>query len=136
MTRPAHRLLVARACFAARRHSGRRTATWPGGRTASLRVAVTFPAARSVQPIDGRLLLLISAETEGEPRLQVNDTAKTAQVFGVDVDGWKPGEPRIVDATAFGYPIRSLAALPTGHVSGAGAWSTATRRSRAATASP
>ena len=75
---------------------------------------MTFPAERSAQPIDGRLLLLISAETDGEPRLQVNDTTKTAQVFGVDVDGWKPGEPRSVDATAFGYPIRSLAALPRG----------------------
>ena len=81
---------------------------------ASLRVAVTFPAQRSAQPIDGRLLLLISAETEGEPRLQVNDSATTAQVFGVDVEAWKPGEPRTVDATAFGYPIRSLAALPKG----------------------
>ena len=86
-----------------------------------LRVAVTFPAERSAQPIDGRLLLLISAETEGEPRLQVNDSAKTAQVFGVDVEAWKPGEPRTVDATAFGYPIRSLAAPSQGHVPGPGA---------------
>ena len=75
---------------------------------------MTFPAERSAQPIDGRLLLLISAEADGEPRLQVNDTTKTAQVFGVDVDGWKPGEPRSVDGTAFGYPIRSLASLPRG----------------------
>ena len=81
---------------------------------APLRVAVTFPAERSAQPIDGRLLLLISTDTAGEPRLQVNDAARTAQVFGVDVEGWKPGEPRVVDATAFGYPLRSLAGLPTG----------------------
>ena len=84
------------------------------GADTPLRVAVTFPAERSAQPIDGRLLLLISAETEGEPRLQVNDSPKTAQAFGVDVDGWKPGEPRSVDASAFGYPLRSLAALPKG----------------------
>lgn len=81
---------------------------------APLQVEVTLPAERSAQPIDGRLLLLISAQTEGEPRLQVNDTANTAQVFGGDVEGWKPGEPRSVDATALGYPIRSLAALPKG----------------------
>ena len=81
---------------------------------APLRVAVTFPAERSAQPIDGRLLLLVSTATEGEPRLQVNDTARTAQVFGVDVEAWKPGEPRVVDATAFGYPLRSLAGLPKG----------------------
>ena len=90
---------------------GQATAT---GAEAPLRVAVTFPAERSAQPIDGRLLLLISAEADGEPRLQVNDTTKTAQVFGVDVDGWKPGEPRSVDGSAFGYPIRSLASLPRG----------------------
>ncbi len=77
-------------------------------------VVVTFPAERSAQPIDGRLLLLISADAEGEPRLQVNDSINTAQVFGVDVDGWKPGEPRGVDAKAFGYPIRSLASFPKG----------------------
>jgi hypothetical protein len=84
------------------------------GADSPLRATVTFPAERSVQPIDGRLLLLISAETEGEPRLQVNDTPRTAQVFGLDVDGWKPGEPRSIDAAAFGYPLPSLAALPKG----------------------
>jgi hypothetical protein len=79
-----------------------------------LRVSVTFPSARSAQPIDGRLLLLVSAADSGEPRLQVNDSVQTAQVFGLDVDGWHPGEPRVVDAAAFGYPIRSLAQLPRG----------------------
>ncbi len=112
MTRPAIASslasLLAAGAFLAAGPAAARAADAP------LRVAVTFPAERSAQPIDGRLLLLISAETDGEPRLQVNDTAKTAQVFGVDVDGWKPGEPRVVDATAFGYPLRSLAALPKG----------------------
>jgi len=100
-------LLAAGALLAVGPHTAR-------GADTPLRVAVTFPAERSAQPIDGRLLLLISAETEGEPRLQVNDTPKTAQVFGVDVDGWKPGELRSVDAAAFGYPLGSLAALPKG----------------------
>ena len=77
------------------------------GTTARLRFAVTFPAERSAVPIDGRLLLMISADTTGEPRTQVSGTVATAQVFGVDVDGWKPGETRYVDATAFGYPLRS-----------------------------
>ncbi len=81
---------------------------------APLRFSVTFPAAHSAGPIDGRLLVLISAEADGEPRHHVNDTVKTAQVFGVDAEGWRPGEPRTVDQAAFGYPIRSLAALPKG----------------------
>jgi hypothetical protein len=82
--------------------------------SAPLRFAVTFPAERSAGPIDGRLLLLISADTAGEPRFRINDTYRTGQVFGIDVDGWKPGETRYVDASAFGYPVRSLAQLPRG----------------------
>src|SRR5688572_13792719 len=79
-----------------------------------LRFAVTFPAERSSAPLDGRLLLMVSADTGGEPRTQVSGTVATAQVFGVDVDGWKPGEVRYVDASAFGYPLRSLAQLKSG----------------------
>ena len=82
--------------------------------TDALRFSVTFPAARSAAPIDGRLLVLISADTSGEPRSQVSDNVGTAQVFGVDVDGWKPGEARLVDASAFGYPVVSLPDLPRG----------------------
>jgi hypothetical protein len=87
------------------------TAQRPASR---LRFAVTFPAERSAAPLDGRLLVLISADTSGEPRFQINDSHRTGQVFGVDVDGWKPGEVRYVDATAFGYPINSLSELPAG----------------------
>jgi hypothetical protein len=79
-----------------------------------LRFAVTFPAERSSAPLDGRLLLMISADTAGEPRTQVSGSVTTAQVFGIDVDGWKPGETRYVDASAFGYPLRSLSQLKSG----------------------
>jgi hypothetical protein len=86
-----------------------------GAQSASrLRFAVTFPAERSSSPLDGRLLLMISADTGGEPRTQVSATVSTAQVFGVDVDGWKPGEVRYIDASAFGYPLRSLNQLKSG----------------------
>lgn len=78
------------------------------------RFSVTFPADRSAAPLDGRLLVMISADTTGEPRLQVSAAVTTAQVFGVDVDGWSAGTPQVVDAEAFGYPIRSLDELPPG----------------------
>jgi hypothetical protein len=79
-----------------------------------LRFAVSFPASRSAQPIDGRLLLLISADTSGEPRFQLADNARTAQVLGVDVENWRPGETRYVDASAAGYPRESLRDVPRG----------------------
>ena len=79
-----------------------------------LRFSVTFPSARSAEPLDGRLLLLIATDSTAEPRFRVSDNVGTAQVFGVDVDRMRPGEPRVVDAPAFGYPVRSLAGLPRG----------------------
>ncbi len=79
-----------------------------------LRFAVSFPAERSKTPLDGRLLLLVSTDGRDEPRFQISDGANTQLVFGVDVDGLAPGAEAVVDASAFGYPVRSLAALPPG----------------------
>ncbi|HZF68766.1 MAG TPA: hypothetical protein VEZ47_12055 [Gemmatirosa sp.] len=79
-----------------------------------LRVEVTYPASRSATPLDGRLLLLVSTDSSAEPRFQVSDAHDTQLVFGVDVDGWRAGEPRTVDASADAYPVRSLAELPRG----------------------
>ena len=84
------------------------------GRASNLRFAITFPASRSTAPLDGRLLLFVSTDTSSEPRFQVSDAPSTQQVFGVNVDGWRPGETRTVDATAFGYPLRSIAELKPG----------------------
>ncbi len=83
-------------------------------RESNLRFEVTFPAERSRAPLDGRLLLLISTDTAGEPRFQISDAPGTQQLFGIDVDGWKPGETRVVDASAFGYPLPSIAGVPHG----------------------
>lgn len=78
------------------------------------RATVTFPAARSTTPVDGRVLLFISTDTVGEPRFQVGDAVTTAQVFGVDVEGWRPGAAMTIDASAFGYPLHSLRDLKPG----------------------
>ncbi len=78
------------------------------------RITVTFPAARSSAPIDGRVLIYISADTTGEPRFAVSDAVTTGQVTGVDVDGWRPGTPTVVDGNAFGYPLASLRDLKPG----------------------
>ncbi|MGE0103180.1 MAG: alpha/beta hydrolase-fold protein [Blastocatellales bacterium] len=81
---------------------------------AALRFEVSFPAERSRTPLDGRLLLLLSTDGSQEPRMQINDSAKTQQVFGIDVDGLKPGQRAVIDAGAFGYPVRSLNDIPPG----------------------
>ena len=73
---------------------------------------VKLPAG--AKALDGRLLLLLSTDASAEPRFQINDTPGTQIVFGMDVEGWKPGTTRKVDATAIGYPLRSLGELKAG----------------------
>jgi hypothetical protein len=75
---------------------------------------VTFPSELSAQPLDGRLLLVLSTDSSDEPRNQIDDTPRSQIVFGLTVDGWKPGQPAKFDETAWGYPIRSLKDLPAG----------------------
>jgi hypothetical protein len=75
---------------------------------------VTFPSELSSQPLDGRLLLVLSTDPSDEPRNQIDDTPRSEIIFGLTVDGWKPGEPAKFDETARGYPIRSLKDLPAG----------------------
>ena len=79
-----------------------------------LRFEISFPATRSAKPLDGRILLLISNNNAREPRLQISEDPTTQQVFGIDVEGLKPGQTATVDAGAFGYPVRSISQLKPG----------------------
>ena len=82
--------------------------------TVALEFAVRFEAATQDQNLDGRVLLLISRDASDEPRMQVSAGVEAIQIAGVDVEGLAPGALAIIDATTFGYPIRSLADLPVG----------------------
>ena len=85
------------------------------GETARLRFAVTYRAGQGGQPLDGRLLLIISADKAEEPRFQISDVAlRSQQIFGVDVDGWKPGQEAVFEGGVLGFPVRSIAELPAG----------------------
>jgi hypothetical protein len=86
----------------------------PLGALAEVRFAISFPAERSTAPLDGRLLLLLSTNGEAEPRFQISDGPATQLVFGIDVNGLAPGKEAVIDASALGYPLRSLAELPAG----------------------
>lgn len=79
-----------------------------------IRFSLSFPTERSKSPLDGRLLLLISTDSTAEPRFQISEGPSTQMVFGIDVDGMKPGTPALIDAQAFGFPKRSLSQIPPG----------------------
>jgi hypothetical protein len=86
----------------------------PAGAATATVFSVSFPKSRSDKPLDGRILLILSTDASEEPRMQINDTPKTQIIFGIDVDGMLPGQTRIVDASAAGYPIKSLRDVPPG----------------------
>lgn len=69
---------------------------------------ISFSASLSDKPLDGRVLLVLSNDPSDEPRNQIDDSPRSQMIFGVTVDGWKPGEPITVDEKAWGYPVRSL----------------------------
>jgi Putative esterase len=91
-------------------------AQYPPAKSAGkLRFEISFPGAQSLKPLDGHILLGISTDMSSEPRFQLREEeALSAQFFGLDVDGWKPGTPVVIDSTSLGYPFVSLDQLPAG----------------------
>jgi Putative esterase len=71
--------------------------------------ALSVPAERNGgRPLDGRMLLLLSADPSPEPRMQISLSPNTQMVFGVDVDALPSGQIVTVDEHAYGYPVKSL----------------------------
>ncbi len=64
--------------------------------------------------LDGRLLVMISRTNETEPRFQVGRGLTSQPLFGIDVEGLKPGQSAIVDAKARGWPVESISQIPAG----------------------
>ncbi len=82
--------------------------------TGQLKFGISFSVEQNAEPLDGRILLLISTNESSEPRFQISDEPNTGMVFGIDVDGLAPGEDSVLDAGVFGYPLRSIADIPAG----------------------
>lgn len=80
----------------------------------SITFSISFSEALNEAAQDGRLLLLLSNNNEDEPRFQINDGTSTQLVFGIDVEGMKPGKEIVIDQSAFGFPINSLTDVPSG----------------------
>ncbi len=80
-------------------------------------VDVRLPASFSEGAQDGRLLVIFAPAEQApdkEPRELVSWDDEAIPFFGVNVEAWRPGTSRTVDSKAFGFPLRSVAALPPG----------------------
>lgn len=86
----------------------------PSNQKSKLKFAISFTEEMSDQAQDGRLLIMLANNDAREPRFQINEGVKAQLVFGVDVEGMKPGDEIVIDESAFGFPIKSMADIPAG----------------------
>ncbi|MCK5489315.1 MAG: hypothetical protein KAI98_04980, partial [Gemmatimonadetes bacterium] len=106
---PVFAILLAAAAVACAPAGGADDGTIP------LSFAVHYDSDARTGPVDGRVILLIASNDETEPRFQLrSEPARSAQGFGIDVEGWEPGEAAVIDGSTFGHPIERLADLPAG----------------------
>ena len=77
-------------------------------------ILVSYSGKQSNQPLDGRLILMLSKNNNAEPRFQIVDGPNTQLAFGIDVENWKAGESKAFNNTVFGYPVQSLSNVPAG----------------------
>ncbi len=84
------------------------------GTTQAATFSVTLAPAHAREPINGRLLLLLSVDASKEPRFLIDVGTKSQQVFGIDANGWKSGASQVFDSKVLGYPRLSLADVPAG----------------------
>ena len=80
-----------------------------------LKFALAFEKGNSNESLDGRMLLMISADSTDEPRFQINDNENTQLIFGINVENMNAGEKAYIDASVFGYPLKSIAEIPAGY---------------------
>ena len=109
---PRHRMCVLALLVAATLLSAAPTLVAAG--KDKLRFEISFPASVHVQPITGRVFVVITRDASKEPRLQAGYWSDAAPLFGADVDQLKPGQAAVIDATTLGYPVESLSAIPDG----------------------
>lgn len=80
----------------------------------SLRFEISVSDQFGKDPLDGRVLLMLSTSEAKEPRFLITEGANSQQIFGVDANGFTPSKPLTIDRNALGFPLESLAAVPAG----------------------
>src|SRR5258708_8568133 len=81
---------------------------------AGARFAVSFPAVVRGESLTGRVFVFVTMDSSPEPRFQAGEIGLTAPFFGRDVSALAPSATVIVDASAQGFPLHSVAELPEG----------------------
>ena len=77
-----------------------------------LRFTISFPSEVHSEEITGRVYLLVSKDESREPRLQ--RMPRGCLMWGEDIHSLKPGKTVTIDEKVFGFPLKSVADIPTG----------------------
>ena len=80
----------------------------------ALSFSVRIDPAITEHSQDGRLLLMLATHDETEPRFLIDNSADTQLIFGLNVEDWPGGTEIVIDQTAIGFPLASLAEVPAG----------------------
>ena len=80
----------------------------------NLRIEISYPDDHYGEALDGRMILMLAADENSEPRFQLSDNVNTCQAFGMDVENWTSGTALTFDLTSFGYPIASIQDIKAG----------------------
>src|SRR5262245_51638973 len=83
-------------------------------RAVDTRFEISYPAALDQGPITGRVFVILTRSNRFEPRLQAGSYTGSVPFFGADVTAMRPGESASIDASALGFPLKTLGALPAG----------------------
>lgn len=76
--------------------------------------SIRFDAALAETEQDGRLLLLLATHDDEEPRFQVDNSADTQLIFGLNVEDWQSDTEVVIDKSAIGFPLMNLSQVPAG----------------------
>ncbi|MBL7979776.1 MAG: hypothetical protein JNN12_15680 [Bacteroidetes Order II. Incertae sedis bacterium] len=75
---------------------------------------ISFSKTLSLEPLDGRIILMFTKDNTSEPKSQVRWGLNAIPIFGKNAESWRPNQPQVIDHTIFGYPYESLKDLPAG----------------------
>lgn len=83
--------------------------------TTSIKVEISFASTARSEPVTGRVYIAVSREEGRQGRGPIWQAGETGvPLFGMNVEGLRPGRQAVIDGTVFGHPLRSLDHLEPG----------------------
>src|ERR1700722_8984303 len=81
---------------------------------APVRFTVTVPSSARADSLTGRVFVVISHDSNPEPRLNMGARTMTTPYFGVDVTNLAAGQAAVINDTTSGYLVNTPRDIPAG----------------------